>query len=333
MEISNTTTKKRKDDDHTMMDNTSTHGPVVTIEEREEQGRHHSPRLELLHVQSKAQLKPINNIVLYLEKIWDGLEKARKKNSLKEKTQYNGGSMYTHGANNDGECNKVNTRRRKVQHGYDPCYDVIDEQGSSIYAYFLPLSIMAGLLLGFKSEYAVEKFKLQTQTLNFHQATNYMFLHWNGKKEGSKGDYMQHMFVKSCPGLGIVIESLGNYLARRILLNPRLAEVKQPGLLCNMKITDESFQEHHWDFIGWRKTKAKDMPWVACVSLCTEGMMLHVWPTQRDVSTHTKNHEHFKLGGPKLFHVGFGDALLLRADVCHGGCFGSKGNMRFHMVL
>jgi hypothetical protein len=22
-----------------------------------------------------------------------------------------------------------------------------------------------------------------------------------------------------------------------------------------------------------------------------------------------------------------------QADVCHGGCFGSKGNMRFHMVL
>ena len=43
-----------------------------------------------------------------------------------------------------------------------------------------------------------------------------------------------------------------------------------------------------------------------------------------------------KLGTPKLVFVAFGDyyLLLLRADVCHGGCFGtSNGNMRFHMVL
>ena len=40
-----------------------------------------------------------------------------------------------------------------------------------------------------------------------------------------------------------------------------------------------------------------------------------------------------KLGTPKLVFVAFGDYLILRADVCHGGCFGTKGNMRFHMVL
>jgi hypothetical protein len=62
-------------------------------------------------------------------------------------------------------------------------------------------------------------------------------------------------------------------------------------------------------------------------------MMLHVWPTERDEDTHNKTTERMKMGKPLLVHVGFGDALVLRADVCHGGCFGSIGNMRFHMVL
>ena len=61
--------------------------------------------------------------------------------------------------------------------------------------------------------------------------------------------------------------------------------------------------------------------------------MVHVWPTKRDRRTRGLALEQFKLGDPKLVHVGFGEALVLRADVCHGGCFGSVGNMRFHMVL
>ena len=75
------------------------------------------------------------------------------------------------------------------------------------------------------------------------------------------------------------------------------------------------------------------MPWVAHVPIYKEGMMLHIWPTQRDEETHTKPQEKMKLGTPKIAFVIFGDYLLLRVDVCHGGCFGTKGNMRFHMVF
>jgi hypothetical protein len=63
-------------------------------------------------------------------------------------------------------------------------------------------------------------------------------------------------------------------------------------------------------------------------------MMLHIWPTQRDQLTHTQEEEKFKIGTPKLVHyVPFGNCLILRADVCHGGCFGATGNMRLHLVL
>jgi hypothetical protein len=97
------------------------------------------------------------------------------------------------------------------------------------------------------------------------------------------------------------------------------------------KFTD--YQPPHWDFTGWRFVAARDMPWILHVPLCQEGMMLHVWPTERDPETHQDEKERLKIGTPRYIHVAFGDALLLRADVAHGGCFGSQGNSRFHMVL
>ena len=83
------------------------------------------------------------------------------------------------------------------------------------------------------------------------------------------------------------IESLGNYVSTTILQNKSLGENKQPGMLCNMKAHDGiDFQEPHWDFVGWREIKAKDMPWVVHVPLCKEGMMVHVWPMERDERSH-----------------------------------------------
>jgi hypothetical protein len=98
---------------------------------------------------------------------------------------------------------------------------------------FLWLHWRAGLLQGLKNETSLAQFKNETKVLNSFRATNYMFLHWDGGVESSKGDYKSHNFVKSRPGLALAIESIGNYFARRILLNPKLGGKLQPGLLCN----------------------------------------------------------------------------------------------------
>jgi hypothetical protein len=232
----------------------------------------------------------------------------------------------------------IGNKRRKSTAGKEPCYDVMDGQGSSIYAYSFPVTLMAGLLQGLKSEDAVAIFKRETMALNSHPETNYMFLHWQGQKEelSDGNDYRLHEFCKVRPGLVTAIESFGNMVSRRILRNAALGAGIFPGILSNKTISegiDQDFQYPHWDFIGWRSIKAAEMPWIVHVPLCREGMMLHVWPTQRDLDTHALKKEKLKLGTPKLIYVAFGDYLLLRADVCHGGCFGSKGNMRFHMVL
>jgi hypothetical protein len=68
--------------------------------------------------------------------------------------------------------------------------------------------------------------------------------------------------------------------------------------------------------------------------LCEEGKMLHVFPTERNEATHHLGRgEKMKVGMPVFVHIAFGDALLLRADVAHGGCYGYVGNFRFHMMF
>lgn len=302
-----------------------------------------SARLGGLLEHKEAQVDPIRNGVLYIDKARDGQEGRRLAGSLQAKLV--GGSKI----NFEGKkvydelpagklLDVVNGRRRNSQAGKEACYDVMEPQGSTIYGYSLPLTLMAGLLQGLKCEESLKTFKKETKSLATHAGTNYMFLHWLGTGEArSTGkDYHLHKFVKARPGLGITIESLGNFVSRRILCNPAIGVRKYPGILSNRKIAtshEQDFQEPHWDFIGWRYVKAEEMPWVVHVPICKEGMMLHIWPTQRDEATHGKAEEKFILGIPKLVYVAFGDYLILRADVCHGGCFGSKGNMRFHLVL
>ena len=78
---------------------------------------------------------------------------------------------------NGTELVMVNGRRRKSQLGKEPCFDVMDAQGASLYAYSLPLTLMAGLLQGLKSAELVKTFKKEARALSSHPGTNYMFLH------------------------------------------------------------------------------------------------------------------------------------------------------------
>jgi hypothetical protein len=142
--------------------------------------------------------------------------------------------------------------------------------------------------------------------------------------------------VKGREDLQATIESLGDWISKEILLIPGLlAATKQPGVLSNKRLLPkQKFQVPHWDFGDWHEPKAEHLPWIIhSPLLCKEGMMVHVWPTKRDPATHHLREETLELGELKLIYVAFGDCLILRADVCHGGCFGSKGNIRFHMVL
>jgi hypothetical protein len=296
-----------------------------------------SSRQNVSTATKQAKLNSVDNGILHIDKVRDGHEEQRKKESLQAKVKIEG-PMAFEALPKGKALDSVNEQRRKSRNGILPCYDIMDGEGASIYAYSLPLTVMAGLLQGLKSEDSLKTFRRETSTLFTHHETNYMFLHWTGEEETTSHgkDFRNHEFCLSRPGLVTCFESLGRMIADKILFNPKIGATLYPGMLSNQGIktdVDQDFQMPHWDFIGWRHIKAEDMPWVVHVPLCKEGMMLHVWPTKRDEATHTEDEEKFKLGIPKLVFVAFGDYLLLRADVCHGGCFGTKGNMRLHMVL
>ena len=121
------------------------------------------------------------NKKLFIEKTSDGKERARKAQALKTLTNYSLGEVYT-GSANDKERNRVNGRKRISQHGGEPCYDIMEDIGpGAIYVYALPLSVMAGLLQGLKSESSIEQFRKKAKTLSTQPTTNYMFLHWKGE--------------------------------------------------------------------------------------------------------------------------------------------------------
>ena len=119
------------------------------------------------------------------------------------------------------ELDMVNGRRRKSQIRKEPCFDVMDAQRASLYAYSDPLTLMAGLLQGLKSDVLVKTFKKEARNLSSHPGTNYMFLHWQGKgkKESEEKDFRMHQFVKKRPSLAVTIEPLGNAISRKILFN------------------------------------------------------------------------------------------------------------------
>ena len=72
---------------------------------------------------------------------------------------------------NGTELVMVNGRRRKSQLGKEPCFDVMDAQGASLYAYSLPLTLMAGLLQGLKSDESVKTFKKEARLFGQHNET------------------------------------------------------------------------------------------------------------------------------------------------------------------
>jgi hypothetical protein len=269
---------------------------------------------------------------LFHSKVSDGKDEKREKGTLQAQTGYLGDIPYRGGVDQITR-SSVNRRKEKSRKGEELCYDKLNGMGQAYYLYSLPVNIMRGLLQGLKTQNAMKHFNEECKILQSHKGTNYMFMHWNGGEETSKGAWHTHPFVATRPDLATSIESLGNFVSSRLLF-PDEPLVKQPGALCNNKKHKNGAQPPHFDVTGWQGLPAKQLPHILHVPLCEEGMMLHVFPSERDPKTHNfGDKEQMKVGEPVFVHIAFGDALILRADVAHGGCYGSIGNFRFHMML
>ena len=93
--------------------------------------------------------------------------------------------------------------------------------------------------------------------------------------------------------------------------------ILSPGFLVTER---RSFQNVHFDFEKIPMEEEK-RPFVLHLPLCTEGMKLNI--------VKASGNEVF----PITLHILFGTYVVTRADVLHGGCFGSAGNVRFHCII
>jgi hypothetical protein len=81
----------------------------------------------------------------------------------------------------------------------------------------------------------------------------------------------------------------------------------------------------HLDFPKAEFMKKGRVPFILHLPLCKEGLALQIWSTwEVDGRSHVRS---------KLISVPFGCALLLRVDLYHAGCYGTKGNLRLHGMI
>jgi hypothetical protein len=94
------------------------------------------------------------------------------------------------------------------------------------------------------------------------------------------------------------------------------------GFLCNRKDNGEVHQTLHLDVPEAEHFGQTDiLPYIVHIPLCSEGMALQV------VGANGQENP------PNFRHYSFGEAAVLRADCWHGGCYGSRGNIRLRIYL
>jgi hypothetical protein len=94
------------------------------------------------------------------------------------------------------------------------------------------------------------------------------------------------------------------------------------GFLCNRKDNGEVHQTLHLDVPEAKNFGQKEiLPYIVHIPLCSEGMALQVVGANGQ-----ENPPHFR-------YYSFGEAAVLRADCWHGGCYGSRGNIRMRIYL
>ena len=232
--------------------------------------------------------------------------------------------------------NSIYARKLLSVYGKRLAYDEVLSNGSAYYLHYLPYHIMMELLQELKSDKMEDFLKNNASTLSTCLSTEYCFFHWDkdGKHVGERdeGDWCSCSFIQERPKLCLAVTSLALYIMENLYgkSNTKTDNIF-PGVLRNTNLHVSSVhQAPHFDFPNF-KTLCLDeekLPLIVHVPLCKEGMLLQIWPT-----TFLPSGKTVKLEKPFFQYIAFGDALVLRADVAHAGCYGSAGNTRMHMVI
>jgi hypothetical protein len=192
------------------------------------------------------------------------------------------------------------------------------------YTFVVPFMTQFGLMSSFKTQPNDMMVRETMNELSTMKHCYYTQLHW--KKGIGNSSHVNERDWRDNPLLdptsSMIIEGYLSSLAT-ILSEKNGWPTRYKTSLCSLIETDKAgHQAAHIDDKGCPNQEEKNRPFILHHPLCEEGATLQIWfPNSNNKYS------------PVFMHIPFGTALLLRGDVYHAGCYGTKGNIRFHANL
>ena len=202
----------------------------------------------------------------------------------------------------------------------------------SVYLFVVPGVFMRDFLLNFKMGQFYQHAKGLMRVIPGNSGTSYYQFHWMGSKkkfdDTRRYDWQDNLLLNNSTCYSL--ESLIHQIMDRLETTGELA--LEPGEISwefypSIVFTKgtASHQKPHLDFPMAHTMRAGRIPFILHLPLCEEGLALQLWKCWKG--------ELLGSISPKFIFVPFGSALLLRADVYHAGCYGTKGNFRLHGMI
>lgn len=200
---------------------------------------------------------------------------------------------------------------------------VLDEIASQFgYTFVVPGNVTYSMLITFKCKEIIDLHRRRMAKLSTAKSAFYCQLHW---EEGYKDSgLVQRTWRDNTLIDNSFYYTLDGYLKSiSEAINSATGYKSEYECLCSLIETEKAIhQPGHIDDETCAGVPGEFQPWILHQPLCEEGRTLQIW-TKSDKG----------VLAPKLLHIPFGSACLLRGDIYHGGCYGSKGNIGFHAQL
>jgi hypothetical protein len=193
--------------------------------------------------------------------------------------------------------------------------------------------VMRDFLIHFKTEDFYQKLKGLMQSIPGNAGTSYYQFHWMTTKKKFNNtnmyDSRDNELIQTATSYSLesmmhqIMDQLVATIGDILLEGEETCWQFYPSLVFTKGLA--SHQKPHLDFPKAEFMRKGRVPFILHLPLCKEGLALQIWSTWEGEGT-----SHIQ---PKLIFVPFGCALLLRADIYHAGCYGTKGNLRLHGMI
>jgi hypothetical protein len=201
---------------------------------------------------------------------------------------------------------------------------VLDEIAPQFgYTFIVPGFVTFCMLTNFKCKATIDLHRRRMAKLSTAKSVFYCQLHWvEGFKDTSvvMRTWRENTLIDNCS-----YYTLEGYLKNisEAINTATGNKSKYEESLCSLIETEKAVhQPGHIADETCAGVAGEYQPWILHQPLCADGRSLQIWTEG----------ENGKLA-PQFLHIPFGSACVLRGDIFHGGCYGSKGNIGYHAQL